>query len=163
MDQWLVEDKTSMNVRKTSSADVQALKVVLEDTELFPSDMLSGMISKFLSGDESHDIWLTCESKGNVVGFCYAAPEKLTDGTWNMLVIAVHSESQGKGAGAAIIKRLEAELRERGQRILIADTSGTDEFKQVRNFYRKNGYSEEARIRGFWAVGNDKVVFWKSL
>jgi ribosomal protein S18 acetylase RimI-like enzyme len=59
--------------------------------------------------------------------------------------------------------RLEADLRAKGARILIADTSGSDEFTQTRAFYRKNGYSEEARIRDFWADGDDKVVFWKSL
>ena len=46
---------------------------------------------------------------------------------------------------------------------MIADTSGADEFAQTREFYRKNDYSEEARIRDFWAEGDDKVIFWKSL
>lgn len=80
-----------------------------------------------------------------------------------MLAIAVLPQCQGKGAGAAIVKHLEGVLRERGQRILIADTSGTKAFARTRQFYRKNGYTEEARIRDFWAAGNDKVVFWKSI
>jgi hypothetical protein len=46
---------------------------------------------------------------------------------------------------------------------LIADTSGTDDFAPTRAFYRKNGYAEEARIRDFWAKGDDKVVFWTAL
>jgi ribosomal protein S18 acetylase RimI-like enzyme len=61
------------------------------------------------------------------------------------------------------VRHLEGELLARGQRLLIADTSGTPEFGQTREFYRKNGYTEEARIRDFWAAGNDKVVFWKRL
>jgi ribosomal protein S18 acetylase RimI-like enzyme len=90
-------------------------------------------------------------------------PEALTDGTWNMLAIAVLPARQGEGRGGALVARLEAILRDRGQRVLIADTSGTDAFARTRAFYRVNGYAEEARIRDFWAEGDDKVVFWKSL
>ena len=121
------------------------------------------MIGDFLANAGSRDIWLTCEVKGEVAGFCFAAPEKLTDGTWNMLAIAVHPGAQGEGAGSALVRRLEAMLLERGQRVLIADTSGIPEFERTRGFYRRNGYREEARIRDFWAHGNDKVVFWKRL
>ncbi len=108
-------------------------------------------------------MWLTCKSQGRVVGFCYAVPEKLTAGTWNMLAIAVLPSAQGAGAGRALLKHLESALRDRGQRILIADTSGADAYGGTRAFYRKNGYTQEARIRDFWAAGEDKIVFWKSL
>lgn len=79
-----------------------------------------------------------------------------------MLAIAVLPTEQGGGCGGAITTHLEAELKERGQRILIADTSDADDFAQTREFYRKNGYAEEARIRDFWAAEDDKIVFWKS-
>jgi len=152
-----------MKIRSTKHDDIAALQDVLNGTELFPSEMLPDMVRGFLSDDESSDIWLTCEENGAPVGFCYAVPEALTDGAWNMLAIAVLPTKQGAGCGGAITKHLEAELKERGQRILIADTSGADDFAQTRAFYRKNGYTEEARIRDFWAAGDDKIVFWKSL
>jgi ribosomal protein S18 acetylase RimI-like enzyme len=152
-----------MNIRPTRSDDIPALQLVADGTELFPGELLPDMVSGFLGEGESHDVWLTCELAGKAEGFCYAVPEKLTDGTWNMLAIAVHPSQQGKGIGAAIVKHLEAALSERGQRVLIVDTSGTPEFRQTREFYRKNGYVEEARIRDFWAAGSDKVVFWKRL
>jgi ribosomal protein S18 acetylase RimI-like enzyme len=152
-----------MIIRSSTSSDVPSLAKVADASQLFPGEMLPEMISGSLSGGECHDLWLTCELEGEAVGFCFAVPEKLTDGTWNMLAIAVHPEHQGGGAGSALVKHLEATLLARGQRVLIADTSGTPEFKQTREFYGKNGYSEEARIRDFWAEGNDKVVFWKLL
>ena len=65
--------------------------------------------------------------------------------------------------GAALTAHLEAELKSKGHRILIADTSGTDDFFQTRMFYKKNGYSEESRIRDFWNAGDDKVTFRKAL
>lgn len=125
--------------------------------------MLPDMMTGFLSENESSDIWLTCEADGKTVGFCYAVPEALADGAWNMLAIAVLRTEQGGGCGSALTRHLESELRKHGQRILIADTSGTDGFAQTRAFYRKNGYTEEARIRDFWAAGDDKIIFWKSL
>ncbi len=152
-----------MEIRPTQHEDIAALQRVLDETELFPSEMLPEMVGGFLSNDETPDIWLTCEADGNAVGFCFAVPEELAEGTWNMLAIAVLPSLQGNGCGGALVKQLETRLKDRGQRILIADTSGTDEFAQTRAFYGKNGYSEEARIRDFWGAGDDKVIFWKSL
>ena len=152
-----------MKIRPTKHDDIAALQEVLDGTELFPSEILPDMVSGFLSEDENPDIWLTCEANGKAVGFCYAVPEELAEGAWNMLAIAVLPAQQGSGYGGAIAKHLEAELKEHGQRILIADTSGVDEFAQTRAFYLKNGYAEEARIRDFWDAGDDKIVFWKSL
>ncbi|MEM7289714.1 MAG: GNAT family N-acetyltransferase [Pseudomonadota bacterium] len=152
-----------MKIRPTDSKDIPELKLVLDATELFPSEMLPDMLNGFLSNGDCEEIWLTCEAGGKAVGFCYAAPEALTEGTWNMLAIAVLPEHQGNGAGSAIVKELESNLRDNGNRVLIVDTSGAEGFAPTRDFYRKNGYSEEARIRDFWAEGDDKIVFWKSL
>lgn len=152
-----------MEIRLTKSADISGLQKVLDNTELFPSEMLPDMVSGFVTSEESSEIWLTCDVDGEVIGFCYAVPETLAQGAWNMLAIAVLTSKQGGGYGGAITKHLEAMLKKCGQRILIADTSGTDDFAQTREFYRKHGYSEEARIRDFWAEGDDKIVFWKAL
>jgi ribosomal protein S18 acetylase RimI-like enzyme len=152
-----------MKIRPTQQHDLSALQLVLDGTALFPGDLLPAMISGFLSGAESSEIWLTCELEGTATGFCYAIPEMAAEGTWNMLAIAVLPAVQRLGHGGALVARLEAMLRERGQRILIVDTSGTDAFARTREFYRKNGYTEEARIRDFWADGDDKIVFWKAL
>lgn len=152
-----------MQIRPTEARDIPDLKSLLDETGLFPGEMLTDMLHGFLSDEASEDLWLSCQVEGKVVGFCYAVPETLTDGTWNMLAIAVLPSEQGSGVGGAIVRQLEAELRNRGQRLLIVDTSGREDFAPTRAFYRKNGYQEEARIRGFWAAGDDKIVFSKSL
>ena len=40
---------------------------------------------------------------------------------------------------------------------------GTQELALTREFYRKNDYTEEARIREFYEPGADKIVYWKHL
>ncbi len=154
---------TDMNVRPTEQNDIQDIQLILKQTQLFPSDILPAMIDGFLSGDTTGGLWLSCEERGKAIGFCHAAPEHMTDGTWNMLAIAVLPAEQGKGYGRAITARLEAILADHDQRILIVNTSGTETFSRARLFYANNGYTEEARIRDFWASGDDKIVFWKSL
>ena len=61
-----------MIIRETKSEDIPGLQRVLDNTGLFPSEMLPDMVSDFLSEAESDDIWLTCDSDGAAVGFCYA-------------------------------------------------------------------------------------------
>ncbi|WP_372574596.1 GNAT family N-acetyltransferase [Ruegeria jejuensis] len=152
-----------MKIRPTRPEDIPSLQRVLQETGLFPPEMLPEMIEGFFSDADPSDLWLTCEQDETPVGLCYAAPEELADGTWNMLALAVLPVSQGKGCGAAIVTHLEETLRARGQRILIADTSGTESFARTRAFYARRGYEEEARIRDFWAPGDDKVTFRKAL
>ncbi len=152
-----------MKIRPTQAGDIAALQAVLDATELFPSELLPDMIAPFFGADTPGNLWLSCEMEGSVIGLCYAQPEELTDGTWNMRAIAVAPAHQGQGAGAAITADLEQRLKTIGARVLIVDTSGTDDFAQTRAFYSKNGYETEARIRDFWAAGDDKVIFRKAL
>lgn len=125
--------------------------------------MLPDLLTDFLSDTPTDDLWLTCEEDGTPFGFCYATPERMADGTWNMLALAVLPERQGHSFGRDLVAALEAQLRTQGARVLLADTSGTDDFAATRAFYIRQGYTQEARIRDFWADGDDKIVFWKSL
>ena len=64
------------------------------------------------------------------------------------------------------IKQVEHELKASGDgvaRVLIVETSSTDQYAQTRTFYRNHGYHEEARIRQYYGPADDKIVFWKSL
>lgn len=143
--------------------DLQSLRDVIDATGLFPGELLSGMAAGFLAGgSDSGEFWLTLHVEGPV-GIAYCAPERLTDRCWNLLLIAVHPEHQGKGLGSRLQRAAEQVLIERGQRLLLVETSGLPAFEATRAFYRKLGYTEEARLRDYYADGDDKVVFWKRL
>jgi ribosomal protein S18 acetylase RimI-like enzyme len=152
---------TKPSIKPTTKEDIPALQIVAAQT-VFPGELLPEMIAAALAG-ESEAIWLTCHLDGSAVGFCYTVPEQMADRTWNMLALAVQPDLQGKGFGTAMIEAVEYQLRNSNQRILIVDTSGTDDFALTRKFYALNGYEEEARIRDFWAPGDDKVTFRKAL
>ena len=150
-------------IRPIVGADLSALKAVLDASQLFPSEMLDDMISAYLTDASANQIWLTAEISGQPSVLAYCEPERMTNGTWNLLAIAVHPAHQGRGYGAAMMRHLEKRLSEDGQRILLVETSGLPDYDRTRRFYVSNGYTQEARIRDYYQPGEDKIVFWKAL
>lgn len=126
-------------------------------------EALGQMLAEYFEGNLDPDhCWITYDD-GEPVGVAYYAPEQYADGTWNLYFIAVHPDHQGKGLGGKLLRSVEQRLSERGDRILLVETSGLPNFKRTRAFYRKYGYEEEARIREFYKAGDDKIVFRKAL
>jgi ribosomal protein S18 acetylase RimI-like enzyme len=150
----------ALEVRKATRADVAAIGRLAEINEMFPADMLDNMIAPYFTGNED-ELWFVIGEEP--VAVAYAVPEKLTNGTWNQLMIAVDPEQHGRGLGKALMRNLEQVVAERGGRLVLAETSGVPEFEPTRAFYRAIGYNEEARIRNFWDEGDDKIVFTREL
>jgi ribosomal protein S18 acetylase RimI-like enzyme len=149
-------------IRPVTQNDLPALKTVIAATGLFPPDLLDGMVSSYLSEGARDDIWLTLD-EDDPVAIAFCAPEPMTSGTWNVYLIAVHPDWQGKGHGAALMSHIEQALVMRGERVLLVETSSVPAFERTRAFYCKIGYEEEARIREFYKAGEDKLVFRKTL
>lgn len=155
--------KNMNQVRKIKKSDISALKEVLNTIELFPSEMLDDMISDYFNNPDTEDIWFTEEQDGKPISIGFCAPEKLTEGTYNLYAIGVRKDIQSKGIGSRMMNFIETYLKENGARILIIDTSRSSDFELTRKFYHKLNYHKEAVIRDFWSEGEDKVVFWKKL
>ena len=152
-----------MQIRSVIKEDLEDLKRVLDTTELFPAEMLEDMISDYFNNLDTQHIWFTVEMDGQAQALGYCAPEMMTEGTYNLYAIGVHKPLQGQGLGRKMMAYLEDALKSKGQRLLLVETSGLDEFALTREFYHKCGYTQEARIRDFYEEGDDKIVFWKKL
>jgi len=151
------------NIRPAAPADLPVLRKVVDATELFPGEMIDEMIAPFFAGGDCPDGWLTYDTGKGPQAVVYYAPERMTEGTWNLYLIAVHPTLQGQGIGAALMAHVEQTLAQAGHRILLVETSDLPDFERTRNFYHKIKYTEEARIREFYTEGEGKVVFWKKL
>jgi ribosomal protein S18 acetylase RimI-like enzyme len=150
-------------IRAVLKDDIDQLKRVIDSSELFPSEYLEEMMSDYFNNPGSEDRWFTCIDKDSPIAIGYCVPEKLTDGTFNLLAIGVMKEWQGKGIAVKMMDFIEQLLRQNGGRILIVETSSDEAQTAARNFYHKMGYTQEAVIRDFWKEGEDKIVFWKKL
>ena len=153
---------TSITIRPVDSRDIEDLTGVVAETGLFPPEMLADLIDPHLTGQEDC-LWLLAITEGKIAGFCYGRAEHLTDGCWNMLALGVASADRRHGIARRLATALETMLAASGVRLLIVNTSGSADFAAARRFYEAAGYAREASIRDYWAEGDDKITFRKSL
>jgi ribosomal protein S18 acetylase RimI-like enzyme len=134
---------------------------------LFSADDIDGVaaiMDACLAGKNGPDHhWIVFEADDSFLGAAYFAPEAVSDRVWNLLMIAVMPEAQGKGIGEQLVVHIEGQLKDMGQRILIVETSSADQFDKSRAFYERLGFAEEGRIRHYYGDDAHKVIFAKAL
>lgn len=158
-----------MPIRLATLDDIPAIRALAVDTQMFTAEeagFVDQLVPASLDGTAPQDRWVVSYQGDAVVGAAYLGPQPFADRVWNVYFIAVAPSAQGHGIGARLMEHLEAHLRAQGPevaRVVLVETSSTEQYAPTRAFYPKQGYVEEARIRDFFGPGDHKVVFWKSL
>jgi len=97
------------------------------------------------------------------VGYACFGQTPSTDRTYDLYWIAVHPDAQRTGAGRALMDEVEGRLTARQARLLVIETSSRDDYVPTRRFYGRRGYSEAARVRDFYDLGDDRVILTRRL
>jgi ribosomal protein S18 acetylase RimI-like enzyme len=93
---------------------------------------------------------------------CFGATP-LADGVFDLYWIAVDPKQQGNGFGQVLLKFVENEVRRQRGRMLLIETSSKESYAPTIRFYQRSGYDEISRIKDFYRIEDDKVVFCKKL
>jgi ribosomal protein S18 acetylase RimI-like enzyme len=154
-------------IRRAVVDDIAAVARVVIATKMFePEDeaFLTELFGDYFASKiaEGHAFVVDVNGAG-VQGMAYYQPLAAADQGWNLTMIAVRPDLQGHGLGRELMKYVEDELRDQGQRLLIVETSATAQYDRTRKFYAKQGYDEEARVRDYWSDADDLVIFRKRL
>lgn len=104
---------------------------------------------------------LVADRDGTLVGYVCYGPTPMTEGTYDLYWIASDPAVRGQGVGASLISGMEADLRRIQARIIRVETSATEAYGPTRGFYASMKYTEEARIRDFYKVGDDLIILTK--
>ncbi|WP_425147031.1 N-acetyltransferase family protein [Deinococcus sp.] len=153
-------------IRRATPDDTAAVIEMAVATGMFPADeteILHRMMGDYFGGKINDGDVCVIDEEEKPLGVAYYAPAPATDGTWTLVMLAVHPEVQGRGRGTALMRAMEQQLRAQGQRIVLVETSGTSEYDLTRQFYAKCGYGQEARVRDYYAAGADMILFRKAL
>jgi ribosomal protein S18 acetylase RimI-like enzyme len=103
------------------------------------------------------------DDESRVAGYECHGPTPLTEGTYDLYWIAVDPACQGSGYGRALLAFAEADVRARGGRLLLIETSSQESYAATIRFYERGGYPLMARIKNFYRPGDDKLIFGKEL
>ncbi|MEP7064557.1 MAG: GNAT family N-acetyltransferase, partial [Gemmatimonadota bacterium] len=139
---------------------------ILEATGVFAPaeiDVAMELFDDGMRSSESYELIGVVDEQGTLQGYACWGPTPGTDGGYDLYWIAVDPRAQGGGYGSALMRAVEELLRERGARLLVIETSSREAYSQTRSFYERGGYMERARVRGFYAVDDDRVIFSKML
>jgi len=161
-------------IRPSKLDDIAAILAIAKAIgfQLSELEVVNKLLTEYFTNGNGSDswqksnaerFWLTNhqENDNGVIGVAYCEPERMTDQTWNLQLIAIHPDHQGQGHGGKLLRHVEATLKVCGGRMLLVETLASFDLAQA--FYKKYGYEEEARIRDFYAASEDKVVFRKTL
>jgi ribosomal protein S18 acetylase RimI-like enzyme len=156
-----------MAIRGVTAADRPRIHAILVATGAFtPAEIecADELVAEAVEQPDKGDYLVhVVEADGEVQGYvCYGATP-LTDGTFDLYWIAVDPASHGRGYGRALVAFVEHDLRARGGRLLLIETSSKDSYGATQAFYLRCGYAELARIPAFYRPGDDKLVYGKYL
>ena len=157
-----------ITIRRTQIEDREPIRAILEDTDVFNRDEIEiamELIDAFLSDPNKNDynVYSAIDPEGDVVGYTCIGPTPLTDGTFDLYWIAVKPSTHQRGIGKELLKYSEDLAGAHGGRLLIAETSSQPKYENTRAFYLRNSYLEIARIKDYYKIGDDLVVYGKYL
>jgi len=146
---------------------VASLLAALHDSRVFTAEEVRTaleLIDEWLQrGEGSGYFTYVLEDAGAVQGYVCYGPTPMTDSTYDLYWIAVDPRAHGQGYGRRLLAFTEADIRRRGGRLVLIETSSLDANQSTIRFYERAGYDLAARIRNFYRVGDDKLIFAREL
>jgi ribosomal protein S18 acetylase RimI-like enzyme len=139
------------------------LEEIVRATGVFNEDEVGVALELLDEGQKADYEFIGAFDGDDLFGYACYGPTPATDRTYDLYWIAVHPEAQRTGAGAALMAEVERLLAERHARLVVIETSSRADYEPTRRFYRKRGYDEVARVRDFYAPGDDRLVLSKRL
>lgn len=144
------------------------MKEILEATGVFRKEEI-GVALELMEmvteeeGQEEYVMFVSTDEHRLVRGYYCVGPTPMTETSFDLYWIAVDPKQYGSGVSRELLDHCESYVRSRGGKKIIAETSSQSGYDRTRSFYGKHGFAEEARIRNYYAPGDDLVIYTKQL
>ncbi len=153
--------------RTVRESDPEAVREIVKSTGFFdavPTEIecaVSDVRDTLEQGEEKSGSWyLFLERDGKTLGFAsYGGPVECTDRLFYMYWIAVHGDTRGKGYGKLLMREILGDIKARGARKVVLQTSGREQYVPTRMFYLACGFKQEAEIADYYQAGDSCCFF----
>jgi ribosomal protein S18 acetylase RimI-like enzyme len=153
-------------IRKFVAQDLDAVRDILVKSAVFSTEEIMvalEVIEIYLEDPEQqdYDLFAAVDDRERIVGYLCIGPTPISDGTFDLYWIVVHPDSHGKGIGRQLLLFAESLVKSRHGRLMVAETSSLPRYEKARRFYEANHYNVLARIKEYYNVGDDLVIYGK--
>jgi len=157
----------SCSLRPVGRAHRARLEQLTRDTGLFREEEVGTAVELLDAslGERGTDDYrfVGAFDTDDLVGYACWGPTPGTMGTWDLYWIVVDRDRQGTGIGTQLLVEVESRLTAHGARLVVVETSSRADYAPTRGFYEARGYTRAATIPGYYAPGDDLVIYTKDL
>lgn len=158
-------------------SDPDAVRGIVASTGFFHDfevDVAVELVQERLSrGLASEYHFLFADLNSHPIGYACFGPIPCTQGSFDLYWIAVHAAHQGAGLGRRLMAEAERAMLvgvpgadgrplPPARRVYI-ETSSQPRYAPTWRFYERCGYTIEARLKDYYAAGDDKLIYAKAL
>lgn len=150
-------------IQRACPEDKNVVMAILKQTKFFRPEELKIAEEVFddsISGgpEVSYQSFVAKEAQKTIGWVCFG-PTPCTVGTFDIYWLAVAPDNQKQGVGTSLVQYATAIIKNLKGRMIAVETSGSQRYFSTRQFYEKLGYRNEACIKDFYSVGDDKVIY----
>jgi len=155
-------------IRRVEAGDRDAVRALVAGTGAFKDfevDVAMELVDAALSNpaqDDYHPYVLEDEAK-EIVSYACFGKNPMTRATFDLYWIATRADRMGRGHGRRMLAFVEEQVRRRGGKLLVIETSSKESYGGARNFYLGAGYALAARLPDYYDDGDDKLIYLKRI
>lgn len=155
---------------QVSLTDRERIKKLVTQTLFFtPSEVaiaIELIDDKLAKGDNSEYIFLMAqqnEDPNSLVGYCCYGFIPGTQSSYHLYWIVVDKNKQNQKVGKQLLEHLEKKIIKKGGTRIYAETSGRELYLPTHQFYLRNHFILEARLKDYFSPNDDELIFSKVL
>jgi ribosomal protein S18 acetylase RimI-like enzyme len=155
----------SCSLRSLERGHRARLEALVAGTKVFrPSEVAIAveLLDRAAAGDDDYR-FVGAFDGDDMVGYACWGPTPGTEGTFDLYWIAVDASRQGGGVGSQLLAHVERTLQAGGGRLIVVETSSRADYAPTRAFYERRGYARAATLPGYYAPGDNLVIYLKEL
>jgi len=148
-------------------SDPEAISRIVQSSGFFSTEEIALARElaeeKLAQGNACSYQFLFAENKDNVRGYTCFGLIPATAGSYDLYWIAIDEQFRSQGSGKELMLKTQHIIRSMGGRLIYVETSSRDQYKPTHSFYESCGYRQEAFLKDFYATGDSKIIYVKTL
>jgi GNAT superfamily N-acetyltransferase len=154
-------------IRSIVACDRQPVLDLLKGTGAFQAhelDVAMELVDVALTKPGQDDYHPYVLEQGEVLmAYACFGRNPMTRFTYDLYWLATRADQMRRGYARALFAFVEEEIRRRGGRLLVIETSSKESYGGSREFYSRIGCEFAASLPDFYDVGDDRVIYFKRL